>query len=85
MSRSLGIISASFALKSRALALGGHVVFYLFDCHFDSRWLRRRAIPRAEIQITNWHASMVGQGRQRWGFDGVRWSSIGNQFQQLPR
>jgi len=36
MSRSLGIISDSFALRSRAFALGGHVVFYLFDCHFGN-------------------------------------------------
>jgi len=36
MSRSLGIISDSFALRSRAFALGGHVFFSSFDCHFDS-------------------------------------------------
>jgi hypothetical protein len=36
MSRSLGIISASFALKRRALALVGHVVFYLFGGPFPS-------------------------------------------------
>jgi hypothetical protein len=37
MRRSSGIISDSFALRSRAFALGGHVVFYLFACRFGNR------------------------------------------------
>jgi hypothetical protein len=34
MSRSLGIISGAFALKNRAFALGGHLVFDNSGCHF---------------------------------------------------
>jgi hypothetical protein len=36
MSRSLGIISDSFALRSRAFALVGHVFFSFSGCQFDS-------------------------------------------------
>jgi hypothetical protein len=34
MSRSLGIISGAFALRSHAFALVGHVVFSFFGCPF---------------------------------------------------
>jgi hypothetical protein len=36
MRRSLGIMSGAFALRSRAFALVGHLVFSIFDCHFGS-------------------------------------------------
>jgi hypothetical protein len=36
MSRSLGIISGAFALRSRSFALVGHVVFYFAGRHFGS-------------------------------------------------
>jgi len=43
MGRSLGIISGAFALKNRALALGGHVVFSFFERHFGGTYPRGEA------------------------------------------
>jgi hypothetical protein len=45
MRRSFGIISGAFALRSRALALVGHLVFSFFGCQFALRRLFVRVAP----------------------------------------
>jgi hypothetical protein len=65
MSHSLGIISGAFALKSRALALTGHVVFNHFRCLFGpSNGTQIEWAKRITFQISNWYDRILIQLRE---------------------